>query len=144
MNSFGSKLYSNRINEIDTSRSNMSRILNSPIRYYPAEDHNTVKPTMQTRERNAAESPDQSRQSGLGAGTATTGAAGMAGTVPATDAVEKTGVSSGTQVPMQHEQDPSRNSTGFRLDFTDKGLLNGIIMAEVLGKPKYFKKGRWS
>lgn len=33
--------------------------------------------------------------------------------------------------------------TDFKLDLSDERLLNGIILAEVLGKPKYFRKGRW-
>ena len=32
---------------------------------------------------------------------------------------------------------------GLRLDFSNESLLNGIILAEVLGRPKYFRKGRW-
>lgn len=31
----------------------------------------------------------------------------------------------------------------FKLDFSDRSLLNGIILAEILGRPKCFKKGRW-
>lgn len=36
----------------------------------------------------------------------------------------------------------SLDDSGFKLDFTKDSLLNGIILAEVLGRPKYFRKGR--
>ena len=31
----------------------------------------------------------------------------------------------------------------FKLDLSDRSLLNGIVLAEILGKPKCFKRGRW-
>ena len=144
MNSFGSKSYINSLNQIDTNRSNINRILNPSIRYYPVGDNNTVKPVMKVQERTAAESPQQSRQSGTGAGTAAADSSDMARTAYAVEAADMTGIPDGIQAPKKHKQKSLRNDTGFRLDFTDKSLLNGIIMAEVLGKPKYLKKGRWS
>ena len=39
---------------------------------------------------------------------------------------------------------PEQRSTrsALRLDFSNEGLLNAIVMAEVLGKPKCLKRGR--
>jgi hypothetical protein len=32
---------------------------------------------------------------------------------------------------------------GTTLDFSNKNLINSVILSEVLGKPKFFRKGRW-
>ena len=37
----------------------------------------------------------------------------------------------------------SSTESVLKLDFSSESLMNGIILAEVLGKPKYLRKGRW-
>ena len=34
-------------------------------------------------------------------------------------------------------------SSAIKLDLSNDNLLNGIILAELLGKPKSLKRGRW-
>lgn len=35
------------------------------------------------------------------------------------------------------------NDLALKLDLSNDNLLNGIILAELLGKPKSLKRGRW-
>ncbi len=37
----------------------------------------------------------------------------------------------------------TRNDFALKLDLSNDNLLNGIILAELLGKPKSLKRGRW-
>ncbi len=37
----------------------------------------------------------------------------------------------------------SQSRAGFSLDFSGQSLVNGFILSEVLGRPKYLRKGRW-
>lgn len=43
---------------------------------------------------------------------------------------------------LRDKKGESRKSKAFKLDFTGESLLNGIILAEVLGKPKCLKRSR--
>lgn len=36
-----------------------------------------------------------------------------------------------------------RNGFALKLDLSNDNLLNGILLAELLGKPKCLKRGRW-
>lgn len=130
MNKFSNDLYGNKFIGIDTSRANMNRILNPSIRYYPKEDQYAQKPVMQEQDKTSVENPEEYRLSGA-----------------IIDAAGKAEVSAGTQMPVHNnnesDKNKSNNKPGFKLDFSNNNLLNGIILAEVLGKPKYFRKGRW-
>lgn len=35
------------------------------------------------------------------------------------------------------------DQVNMKLEFDNKGLLNGILLSEILGKPKCLRKGRW-
>lgn len=96
---------------------------------------NALNPTTQAQEKNGAESLKERLQPVKGAV--------VAGEIHVNDAAGKSDVSAGTQVPEHNKHESCPTDSGFRLDFTNEGLLNGIILAEVLGKPKYFRKGRW-
>lgn len=37
----------------------------------------------------------------------------------------------------------TRKNFALKLDLSNDNLLNGIILAELLGKPKSLKRGRW-
>lgn len=121
----------------------MKRILSPSTKFYTVGDHNAVNAATQAQIA-AAESPDDRRQSGKGDGDAAAGSAGIAAAYSPAGTAGKANVSTGAPVSDYNKQVPCPNKTGFRLDFTEESLLNGIIMAEVLGKPKYFRKGRWS
>jgi len=153
----------NRLNGIDTSRSNMKRILNPSMKFYTLENHSAAKPSAQNYGKSSAESFDARRQTGTDTGTKAAGSfagnavvtssiensslkndtSGRAGSYSQADEATRANISTGGQVPGRNKQVAGSNKSGFQLDFTEEGLLNGIILAEVLGKPKYLRKGRW-
>ncbi len=36
-----------------------------------------------------------------------------------------------------------KDGPGFQLKLDDQSLLNGFVLSEILGKPKYLRRGRW-
>lgn len=36
-----------------------------------------------------------------------------------------------------------KNGCEFKLSLDDQSLLNGFVLSEILGKPKYLRRGRW-
>ena len=156
------ELFENILDGIDTSRGNMNKTLKPATRYYPVEY--TAKPTMRMKENTAFESIEQQWQSDKEAGASDVdmaadtlgktgevnaggaGGAGRAGSVQAGGAggAGRAYISAEAQAQSCGLHESCADDTDFRLDFTDKNLLNGIILTEVLGKPKYFRKGRWS
>ncbi len=97
-----------------------------------------------TGEVNAGGAGGAGRAGSVQAGGA--GGAGRAGSVQAGGAggAGRAYISAEAQAQSCGLHESCADDTDFRLDFTDKNLLNGIILTEVLGKPKYFRKGRWS
>lgn len=143
MNNFGSSILN--VNRSNTNRTNMNSVMNPFIRYYPVDDHNAVKVDARSQGKTTSVSFQESRMSGTGADAAATDTVGMDGMAVedrVADVVVKTGVSAGTRVTGQIKHEACPTDSEFKLDFTGKGLLNGIVMAEVLGRPKYFRKGR--
>lgn len=41
---------------------------------------------------------------------------------------------------LKHKQYAKKQE--FKIDFDDKSLVNGIILSEVLGKPRFLRRGR--
>ena len=142
------ELFENILDGIDTSRGNMNKTLKPATRYYPVEY--TAKPTMRMKENTAFESIEQQWQSDKEAGASDVDMAadtlGKTGEVNAGGAggAGRAYISAEAQAQSCGLHESCADDTDFRLDFTDKNLLNGIILTEVLGKPKYFRKGRWS
>lgn len=202
MGNLGNNLYKDFLSGIDTSRENMKRILEPPMKYYTTGGRSAAKPSARKYGNSSAGSDDVQDQSGSAAGReadmfAGTGAvmkagtftnlgvagsiarnangtagsparaSGMTGAASVKDSSGKTGttlknnVSGNAGLSAQagevNEMDMSgraqssdsgrkkanSNKTGFQLDFSDESLLNGIILSEILGKPKYLRKGRW-
>ena len=55
----------------------------------------------------------------------------------------KTASPASDRAGSRNKRDLGRDDGGFRLNFNNENLLNGIILSEVLGKPKCLRKGRW-
>ena len=57
--------------------------------------------------------------------------------------------SSMAKTPARASQAPEKRSveentdTGFQFEFTSENMMNGIILSELLGKPKILQKRRW-
>lgn len=64
-----------------------------------------------------------------------------AGAMNRTGAIGNSNVSAGSK-SAGNKYGLNTTGSGFKLELTDKDLLNGIIMSEVLGKPKCFRRGR--
>lgn len=80
-----------------------------------------------------------------GPGTAnTTGMARMvgAGSRSGTNASANTGKAEAASAPVRSKA-PDSYEKQLKLNFNEDNLLSGIIMAEVLGKPKCLRRGRW-
>ena len=60
--------------------------------------------------------------------------------VHAADADNSANTATGSKLPDSKKKVSISNNTGFKLDFTNKSLLNGVIMAEVLERPKYYRR----
>jgi hypothetical protein len=45
-----------------------------------------------------------------------------------------------TSQPILREE---KDEHGFELKLDDQSLLNGFVLSEILGKPKYLRRGRW-
>ena len=142
MGNLGNDIYGNNFYGIDTSRENMNRILNPSTRYYPKAGYNRIKPITQEQEKAAAGSFEERRQSDMGSGVVAVEASNMAG-AHMSGLGGRAEVPAGTKVSDNNKHESCAAESGFKLDFSNKSLLNGIILAEVLGKPKYFRKGRW-
>lgn len=68
---------------------------------------------------------------------------GNAGLSAQTGETNVVGMSDRAQASDTGKKKASSNKTDFQLDFSEKSLLNGIILSEILGKPKCLRKGRW-
>lgn len=153
MNNFNIKSFMNNLNAIDTGSNNINRILNPSTRYYQGKNNLQAKPVQVSK---AVNEPAVQRQSGAEAGAGIAGRSSIAGNNTAgADAAGKagTGNMTGTSfndrstepVVMSERVINTSNNSGnsFKLDFSGSSLLNGLLMSEILGKPKYLRKGRW-
>ncbi|HEX2946736.1 MAG TPA: hypothetical protein VHT96_12355 [Clostridia bacterium] len=50
---------------------------------------------------------------------------------------------SSARVPDERAKTDLGSPPALRLNFNEENLLSGIVMAEVLGKPRCFRRGRW-
>ena len=102
------------------------------------------------RERPADQVPGKAAAapgSGNTARTARADAAIAAGTADAgTNAGINAGTNAGTaetaSVPVQRKA-PDDLEKLLKLNFNEQNLLSGVVMAEVLGRPKCLRRGRW-
>lgn len=157
----GKGLYNSILSELDNSRENMKRIFNPPTGFYSIGNQNTTK---QDNVKSSINSSDIKGQSGSynnirAAGSLSRNAAGntavtsgvadnpsmqvTAGKTGANPQAYRVSRTNSVQVSEQKRQAAHSDKGGIQLDFSDGSLLNGIIMAEILGKPKYLRKGRW-
>lgn len=49
----------------------------------------------------------------------------------------------GRALGVRSSSTDTSNDPALKLDLSNDNLLNGIILAELLGKPKSLKRGRW-
>lgn len=131
-------------------------ILKPVTRNYPVESNYS---TGQGRKRDSAEGgPAQGKSErganaagvftpertvGGSAGTESEGRAGGTGIPAGKDQAETSAGTTIKQAPGTVKNKSGSSGSGFSLDFSGNSLLNGIILSEVLGKPKYLRKGRW-
>lgn len=54
--------------------------------------------------------------------------------------VQPTAVADTAIQPILREE---KDGPGFQLKLDDQSLLNGFVLSEILGKPKYLRRGRW-
>jgi hypothetical protein len=45
--------------------------------------------------------------------------------------------------PVRTNKETEKQDSGFKLEFTTESMVNGIILSELLGKPKILQKRRW-
>lgn len=45
--------------------------------------------------------------------------------------------------PVKANKGEEAEDSGFKLEFTNESMVNGIILSELLGKPKILQKRRW-
>jgi hypothetical protein len=72
----------------------------------------------------------------------TAGAARTAGAVAGANGGADTGKTEAASAPFRGKA-PDNYEKQLRLNFNEDNLLSGIIMAEVLGKPRCLRRGRW-
>ena len=132
MNNLDGNVFVDRIYEIDPSRSNVNRIMNPPARNFAVSTKETKGHEMAGTSSNA----DTSRMSGS-LGSART--AGSAKTIRTSDS---TGSNKEMKESCKPDGENSRDA-GFKLEFTNDNMVNGIILSELLGKPKILQKRRW-
>jgi hypothetical protein len=132
MNNFGGNIYANPLLGIDTSRSSVNRIMNPVIQNYAVSE----------KKAEVQETVRDSRSLGAEGITGTTRKHDPAS--PA-EANRTTGSTSNSKVPVAAQKPDSVNTddSGFKLDFTSESVMNGIILSELLGKPKILQKRRW-
>ena len=141
MGTLSNSLFTNRVLEMDNSRRNMNRILNPSIRYHSAAEDNAPNMATQVQDKMGTNSLGKRGQPGEESGTPQTTAADV-GVFQENGLAVKQDVLSREQMKNQYNHETNSNKAGFKLDLTGDGLLNGIILSEVLGKPKYLRKGR--
>jgi len=73
------------------------------------------------------------------AGASRTDAAEAARTA---DAGSNAGPAATASVPV-HRKAPDNYEKPLKVNFNEENLLSGIVMAEVLGRPKCLRRGRW-
>lgn len=88
----------------------------------------------------AASVKDSSGKTGTTLMNGVSGNAGLSTQIGETNGMDMSGRA---QASDSGRKKANSNKTGFQLDFSDESLLNGIILSEILGKPKYLRKGRW-
>lgn len=84
-------------------------------------------------------------QCAAGAGTVNSaGAARTAGAISGsgTNTAANTGAVEAASAPVRSKA-PDNYEKQLKLNFNEDNLLSGIIMAEVLGRPKCLRRGRW-
>jgi hypothetical protein len=59
-----------------------------------------------------------------------------------TNTVANTGTTEAASMPVRSKA-PDNYEKQLKLNFNEDNLLSGIIMAEVLGKPRCLRRGRW-
>ncbi len=133
----------NQILKIDSSRSNLQRIMNPFIRDYHGKGKDTAEPLIQSPSL-ADDTGGNQRQGKSAKGNTTAGIAeeglNLNDAGPKANAVN---VREGNLRGSNDGTESSSTESVLKLDFSSESLMNGIILAEVLGKPKYLRKGRW-
>lgn len=160
MDGLGNNLYMNRPGGIDAGKGDMRRISEPSMKFYTAEKHSAARPTARAVSGKAGGNASgysgnravTSGISGAAPGDNSSGktrasiandASGKPGLYPRADEADGIDMPGGAQASGSGRKKANSDKTGFRLDFSEKGLLNGIIMSEILGKPKFLRKGRW-
>lgn len=117
MNYSNNNVFANKTSEIGTSRDNVSKIMNPKIRYLKVDREASMS------------APDK---------------------VPEAYEQDKRSLASVSAAPSDRKPqnagvvkpaDADADNT-FKLDMTKQGLLNGLILSEVLGRPKCFRSRR--
>lgn len=95
------------------------------------------------REANAADAFKSGNKGVNAAGTVFAGGKAEANSPGGNDRGDVSSDTQANQVPDPEKNKSDLPGSGFSLDFSSNSLLNGIMLAEVLGKPRYLRKGRW-
>jgi hypothetical protein len=154
MNKFSGNIYLNPAYQIDASRSNVNRIMNPSVRYFPRNEQGEHPAREQHK---AAEGDGVGQHPGTGQGFG-------AGQEFGTNQISRAGRTSGTNqapgaLPAAGKMKPadpikasaaagnpageSPSEAAFKLDFSSDNILNAFILSELLGKPKILRKRRW-
>ncbi len=72
----------------------------------------------------------------------TAGADSDSGIITGANTNANTGITEAASAPIRGKA-PDNYEKQLKLNFSEDNLLSGIIMAEVLGRPKCFRRGRW-
>lgn len=142
MNKFSGNIYLNPAYQIDASRSNVNRIMNPSVRYFPRNEPGEHPAREQHK---AAEGDGVGQEFGtnqISRAGRTTGPNQAPGALPATGKMKPADpikASAATGNPAGE----SPSEAAFKLDFSSDNILNAFILSELLGKPKILRKRRW-
>ena len=134
---FRNREYMYNLNAIDPGRNNIKKTLN------PAAGHNSSGNSGYGMDgegcTQAAHAGKQRPGAEAVAAKGTVGKTGV-GNMPENNAIDAIKVS---QARNSGKNKSSQSRAGLSLDFSGQSLVNGFILSEVLGRPKYLRKGRW-
>lgn len=159
MGDLGSNLYVNMPGGTGTGRDNAKRISSHPMKFYATGNHYTAKPAVNAVAGNTGGSAidyaaSASTDSGISNPASLNNSSGGTGKaiakntpgnpvlLPKTEGSEEMGMLGGLKAPGGRKAAHLLGNS-LRLDFSEESLINGIILSEILGKPKYLRKGRW-
>jgi hypothetical protein len=132
MNNFGGNIYANPLLGIDTSRSSVNKIMNPVIQDYAVSEK-------KTEEQETARDSRSLGADGIAGTTRTHDSSSLAESKRTTGSAGKNKVS----VSARQPDTANTNDSGFKFEFTSENMMNGIILSELLGKPKILQKRRW-